>query len=291
MYDGHGEHGDKCSQFVRDNLPALIAKSLGDDKHPTNERMETVSQWAHKTVNRKLHNSKQIDDLWSGTTSISVFLRGNENKLTISNVGDSRAILGSKEDASSTSLTPIALSNDQTPWRRDERKRIQSMGGRILTQDQLFGDAPVEKDQNGVGQWKSMRKLGDGEKTLGDEIDTSGQPPRVFSANGDYPGLSVTRTIGDKVISDEGVGVDAEPEVLTRELNPEDKVIFIASDGVWEFLPNQKVLDMCAECDDPLQACKNIGAKSYDLWMENDTRSDDITMICIFIDSVKPPGS
>ena len=48
---------------------------------------------------------------------------------------------------------------------------------------------------------------------------------------------------------------------------------------------------MCAECEDPLEACKNIAAKSYDLWMENDIRSDDITMICIFIDGVRSQGA
>ena len=35
------------------------------------------------------------------------------------------------------------------------------------------------------------------------------------------------------MISDERV-VDAEPEILTRVLTPQDKFIVVASDGVWE---------------------------------------------------------
>lgn len=233
VFDGHGEQGHKASQFVRDNLPSLFAKGMGDAKDMSDEKMETVSQWAHKTCSKKIHSNRKVDDLWSGSTSISVYLHGDLNTITVSNVGDSRAVLGSKGEESS-SLEATALSSDQTPWRRDERNRIESKGGRILTQDQLFGNAPIDKDENGVGKWKSKRNLGDGEKVLGDEIDESGQPPRVFSPNGDYPGLSVTRTFGDKVISDEGIGVDAEPEVLSRVLTSEDKIIFLASDGVWE---------------------------------------------------------
>ena len=53
-------------------------------------------------------------------------------------------------------------------------------------------------------------------------------------------------------------------------------------------MKNQEVIDMCAKANDPLEACKSVMETSYKLWMKNDDRSDDITMICIFIDDVKP---
>ena len=111
-----------------------------------------------------------------------MYLHGDKHKITVSNVGDSRAIIGSYNEETSTG-TPIAtaLSNDQTPWRPDERKKVVERGGRILTEDQLFGRAPITEMRDDM--------------VLGEEIDESGQPPRVFSGNGDYPGLSVTRTI------------------------------------------------------------------------------------------------
>lgn len=186
-----------------------------------------------------------------------------------------------------SALLATALSSDQTPWRRDERKRIQDAGGRVLTADQLTGKVPIEVGADGKSDWKSNRNLSAGEKVLGEEIDESGDPPRVFSPHGDYPGLSLTRAFGDKVISEEKVGINAEPEILTRELTPDDKIIFLASDGVWEFLTNQKVIDMCIKNGDPLKACRKIAQKSYELWMKNDSRSDDISMICIFVDSVQ----
>ena len=49
----------------------------------------------------------------------------------------------------------------------------------------------------------------------------------------------MARSFGDLVAA--SVGVSPEPEVLDFELEPDDKFIVIASDGVWEFLSNERV--------------------------------------------------
>jgi len=38
------------------------------------------------------------------------------------------------------------------------------------------------------------------------------------------------------------VGVIPDPEINVLELTPEDKIIVIASDGIWEFLSNRDVI-------------------------------------------------
>lgn len=57
----------------------------------------------------------------------------------------------------------------------------------------------------------------------------------------------------------------------------------IASDGVFEFLTNQSVADMVATYSDPLDACKKVVQESYDLWLQYEVRTDDITIICVYI--------
>ena len=47
----------------------------------------------------------------------------------------------------------------------------------------------------------------------------------------------MARSFGDLVAA--SVGVSPEPEVLSFDLQPDDKFIIIASDGVWEFLSNE----------------------------------------------------
>ncbi len=49
----------------------------------------------------------------------------------------------------------------------------------------------------------------------------------------------MARSLGDLVAA--SVVVSPEPEVLDFELEPDDKFIVIASDGVWEFLSNERV--------------------------------------------------
>jgi cGMP-dependent protein kinase len=87
----------------------------------------------------------------------------------------------------------------------------------------------------------------------------------------------------------EKYGVHAEPEIITRPLSPEDRIIILASDGVTEFLTNQSVVDICAKFNDPLEACRAVVAESYELWLQYELRTDDITMICVFIDGLQQP--
>ncbi len=49
----------------------------------------------------------------------------------------------------------------------------------------------------------------------------------------------MTRSFGDATAA--RVGVNAVPEIKEFDLTNEDKVIVLASDGVWEFLENQDV--------------------------------------------------
>ena len=201
VFDGHGKEGEKCSQYVRDTLPPLLATDIGEvrvingriapniskDLEIPEKQLKTVIKETHKECNRRMHASKRVDDSVSGTTSISVYLHGNLRKITVNNVGDSRAVMGSvatpeQQEAAATASSSIiasALSCDHTPWRRDERERIKKEGGRILSWGQLFdkppvkkrGKSPVVKDEKGeLELWETC----DRQKVLGEVIDETG---------------------------------------------------------------------------------------------------------------------
>lgn len=65
---------------------------------------------------------------------------------------------------------------------------------------------------------------------------------RVWLKNEDIPGLAMTRSFGDAMAA--RVGVNAVPENKTFDLTLDDKIIVLASDGVWEFLENQTVANI-----------------------------------------------
>lgn len=284
VFDGHGKDGHGCAQFTRTHLPALVERfiekgkakmNLPQNADLTREQTHAALTKAHVECNKHLHKNTHIDDSLSGTTAISAYIHGKRNRITIANVGDSRAVIGQEVVIQGQkSLKALPLSRDQTPYRKDERKRIRKTGARILSLDQLEGLEPIPDESSGS----------EGDLVLGEELDEGGDPPRVWSPNGDYPGTAFTRSVGDAMA--EELGVFAEPELLTREIQPQDKIIVLASDGVFEFLTNQSVIDICAKFSDPLEACRACVAESYELWLQYELRTDDITIICIFVDGV-----
>ena len=208
-------------------------------------------------------------------------------RITVCNVGDSRAILGHRIEALQTpteeekreersvgngslagagTVIAVPLTKDQTPYRADERERIKKAGGVIMTIDQLEGTEPMHENWAGLDE---------------DAVDISGDPPRVWEKGKNYPGTAFTRSIGDHVA--DNCGVIAEPEMLTTDLTSNDEYMIIASDGVFEFLPNQRVIDLCVESKDPLEACDKIIRESYDQWLKYENRTDDITCLVLFL--------
>ena len=184
---------------------------------------------------------QDFSDSLSGTTAIVAFF--DKTAVWVANVGDSRAIIG-KVTNGEMKATP--LSTDQTPYRKDERERVRTAGGEIMSVDQRDGHVPMHDN------W---------DMDLGAETDTDGDPPRVWVPGKDKPGCAFTRSIGDSM--GERVGVIADPELTKKELKEHDRFVCICSDGVWEFLTNNAVADMIVQYDEPLAACRAVVAESY----------------------------
>lgn len=213
VFDGHGENGTPCSQFSRDKVAEnLLRHRLFKTDVPQ------AFHGAFVSANAQLHRAP-VDDTMSGTTGIAVLLRNRE--LYAANVGDSRAVLAERRGKK---LVAVDLSNDQTPYRADECARVRACGARVLTLDQLEG----LKNPH-VQCW-------------GGEEDDDGDPPRLWVPNGMYPGTAFTRSLGDTVA--ERIGVTAVPEVLVLPLTEAHPFFVVASDGVFEFLSSQAVVDM-----------------------------------------------
>ena len=98
------------------------------------------------------------------------------------------------------------------------------------------------------------------------------------------PGLAMSRSVGDLVAA--SVGVIPDPEFYETELNDEDKIMIIASDGVWEFISNEDAVSMVVpfyQQNNPDGACDKIVKESVAHWKREDEVIDDITVICVFL--------
>jgi len=267
VYDGHGPVGEKCSSFACEHVAKEFSKALKDGADA-----RTALSTSHVKTNKMLAANSSIDDQQSGTTAITLYMDGRD--LLISNVGDSRVMLGSVGDDGG--LVTKSISTDQTPYRRDERERVKKYGARVMTADQIDGVEPIHEN------WDCK---------LGDEIDDGGDPPRIWAQDQEYPGTAFTRSIGDSLA--ESLGVMAEPELDHHQIKANDKVLIVASDGIFEFITTRGCLDMALLYNNPLEACLALVGESYKLWIEREDRTDDITIIVGFIEQAgakRDPG-
>jgi serine/threonine protein phosphatase PrpC len=155
---------------------------------------------AFKKAEQDLQYAK-YDCSMSGCTALMVFIV--DNVLICANAGDSRAILIVEKEG----IQIVQLSRDHKPDLEDEKKRITKFGGIV-----------DKYTDNGV-------KLG---------------PFRVWIKNEKYPGLAMSRSIGDFIAT--SVGVTCEPEICECIVNEYCRYLIMGSDGLWEFITNEEAM-------------------------------------------------
>ena len=254
VFDGHGPDGHLISQF--------LVRYFTDFFHNNQEikkcqrELEVFNLLLHSNYKilrnaitlseEKIKEQKEINADYSGSTCCMVIQI--YQKIICANVGDSRAILLSemiKEDI-------VNLSNDHKPNLKKELERIKKYGGVV-------------------------------EKCLYEDGGFDG-PFRVWnSSKQEYPGLAVSRSIGDNEATK--LGVLAEPEFNLKTLKSNMKYIVIASDGIWEYLNNKNVCDVIKPfyiLADAEGAAKELINESSKKWAIEGKSADDITVIILF---------
>lgn len=79
-----------------------------------------------------------------------------------------------------------------------------------------------------------------------------------------------------------------QPEIIEYELSVQDKIVVLASDGLWEFVSNKDVIKLVAPYysrRDLEGACEVLMQEALRRWMQESQVIDDITIIVIFINS------
>ena len=110
-------------------------------------------------------------------------------------------------------------------------------------------------------------------------------PLRVWGADRKTPGLSITRSFGD--FDAESLGVISIPDINEFDINEEKiKIVVIGTNGVWEFLTNEKIMDIVLpyyENNDCSGAVKKIKEVAWKMWgIKNPKNIPDVTVIVLF---------
>ena len=176
--------------------------------------------------------------------STAVIVHVSKEKIICANCGDSRAILICLKE---NGFSTIKLSRDHKPNLLEEKKRIIAAGGRV---DRIYGMGPY----------------------------------RVWFKDGDYPGLAMSRSIGDTLAHK--IGVSDLPEIMEYNVNNvKPLAIVVASDGVWEFMNNEQVKNIVIKymnTQDCFACSKEIVEKARQIWKGTTYAIDDITCVVSF---------
>ncbi|XP_028761594.1 probable protein phosphatase 2C 52 [Neltuma alba] len=273
VFDGHGPHGHLVARKVRDALPIKLlsflhsceSKQTGPGKacfkgnlKPDGEDSEKDcsaedklnSLWqeaflkAYKAMDKDLKSHPNLDCFCSGSTAVTLVKQGSN--LFVANIGDSRAIMGSKDSNGST--IAIQLTVDLKPDLPKEAERIKRCKGRVFA--------------------------------LQDEPEVC----RVWLPFDDAPGLAMARAFGDFCLKE--YGVISIPEFSHRLLTDKDQFIVIASDGVWDVLSNKEVVEIVCSAPSRSSAARIVVDSAAREWKLKypTSKMDDCAVVCLFLD-------
>ncbi|XP_061337580.1 probable protein phosphatase 2C 52 [Gastrolobium bilobum] len=273
VFDGHGPHGHLVARKVRDVLPIKLLSFLhsseskrngsgkacfkgnikpesGESEKDFSTEDELNPMWreafmkAYKAMDKELRSHPNLDCFCSGSTAVTIVKQGSN--LFMGNIGDSRAIMGSKD--SNDSMVAIQLTVDLKPDLPREEERIKSCKGRVFA--------------------------------LQDEPEV----PRVWLPFDNAPGLAMARAFGDFCLKE--YGVISIPEFSHCLLTDRDQFIVLASDGVWDVLSNEEVVEIVSSAPTRSSAARNVVDSAAREWKLKypTSKMDDCAVVCLFLD-------
>lgn len=123
--------------FVRVNLPDAITKGSSFTESPHVAYKDSFIS-VHESFVSADTKEKGVDPMVSGTTAVCAMFEGT--KCYIANVGDSRAILGYRNERGE--LVPKPLSIDHKPNLPSEKVRLEATSALLMTEKEVrgFGD-------------------------------------------------------------------------------------------------------------------------------------------------------
>lgn len=256
-----GTVGPHASEFLMRNfidvmlqmgeMQQLMDLTKKNKKTPShNEVALIIRDCLHKTFLRTdealLRYCADHQYHYASSTGVTAFLW--KDMLTVAHVGDSKACIAKVSAQNRISVEWLTV--DHKPNMPHELSRIQQNGGSLVW---LHGN-------------KAYIRGGDF---------------TVRQARGEHPKqLNYSRAFGGKDLK--MYGLSAEPDINHFEIQPDDKVVLIASDGLWD------AVDPILACEIALNARRQGRSAAYELTqrairdMPSRNVSDNVSVIAIF---------
>lgn len=239
------------SKHFREALSAATAPTGGGFLQPrVIAKIEAAMHEGYRITDEDqiaLFRERGID--YSSCTSVTALITGD--LLTIAHLGDSKIVLG--RDNGAGGVVGKYLTTDHKPDMPEERRRIEKSGGSLAY---LHGGKPFIRG--------------------GDFTERQGRGDRPMQ-------LNYSRAFGGKDLKP--FGLLATPDVFQMQLTKADKLLLVASDGVWDVCNAETAVRRAWESfrlrRDPAIDLVDFALEQHDL----KGSVDNVTVICIIFRS------
>lgn len=243
LYDGHG--GDRCAEFLKQNLHEYILKDSNLHIDPKNVIMKAFI----KAENSFIEEAKRNGLDRSGSCVIIILII--KDKCYVANLGDSRAVLSSNKGSK-----VFCLSRDHKPFEQVEMARIMKVGGYVY-QSSNYNSIPIS-----IGPYRVFPGRLSVSRTIGD----------IYAKLSQYGGnsnaiISTPEIKNFKILPEHDFVLMCSDGIFDKVDNNQ------AIDCIWQSFKETYTLDITQRC--------NIAArKLISLAFERNT-SDNVTVILI----------
>ncbi|KAJ0550401.1 putative protein-serine/threonine phosphatase [Helianthus annuus] len=279
VYDGHG--GPEASRFITNHMFGYLQRFSAEHGGLSKEVIEKAFD-ATETAFVNLVRESWLDrpQIVSVGSCCLVGLISN-GTLYVANVGDSRAVLGRQVAGSriSNSSTVVAerLTTDHNVGEEEVRKEVKA----------LHPDDPhIVVYTRGVWRLKGIIQVS---RSIGDVYLKKPE----FNRNPLFQQYAAPIPLKRAVMS-------AEPSILIHKLRPQDLFIVFASDGLWEQLSDDAVVEIVHKnprngiAKRLIRAAIEVAAKKREMRYDDIMRiekgvrrhfHDDITVVVVYLDN------
>ena len=276
VFDGHGEKSDLLSQEIRDYFIDYFSDNNNYKKQnlflnnnidalsriSCDEKLENVYNILSK------NNYKEINNLFDDINNkIHEKYKNNNFCLKSGSTSNILIVMNDKKIDCLNKLISINLGDSKSL---------------LITEDNQALDLNIIHNLEDANEKERIEKNG-GEISRVDWADYG--PLRVFYKGKHYPGLAMTRAFGD--FNAEPLGINTIPDIREYDISDKKpKIIVLATDGIWQFLSNEKVKNIILpyyEEDNIRGAAQKLVNSALRMWEnKNPDFIDDITVIVIF---------
>ncbi|KAL1819584.1 hypothetical protein ACET3Z_014453 [Daucus carota] len=273
VYDGHG--GPETSRFVNDKLFPNFKKFVSEHQEVSTSVVKKAFMATEEdflsSVREQWHTKPQLAAV--GTCCLVGIIC--DGLLYVANAGDSRVVLG-RADRSATGITAVQLSRDHNVNIASERDELHSLHP---------ADSHIVVLKHNVWRVKGIIQIS---RSIGDAYLKKAE----FNREPLLAKFRLPAPFKKPILS-------AEPSTSTHKLNSKDRFLIFASDGLWEQLSNQEVVDIVHNYPRNgiarrlIKVALHVAARKREMRysdLQNIDRGvrrhfhDDITVIVVFLD-------